>query len=154
MKRCISLMFLSISVIFAGVNVASAQSRFQITAPIYGNWCGPQHPVDMSRAAPPVNLLDAACMRHDYCVAAQGEYNCGCDISFLQELRSTRWPNPMVQNSARAIYDAIALVPCDTPDGTTYKQTLFAVDLFNDVMSGRGQPMDVFARWRVLLFGR
>ncbi len=59
----------------------------------------------------------------------------------------------MIQRNARAIYDAIALVPCDTPDGMTYKQTMFAVDLFYDVMSGKAMPMDVFDRWRALLFG-
>jgi len=146
-----------ISLVFYMVVMAAfpvvAQSNLQIFAPVYGNWCGPNHPVDMSRAGPPVDVLDAACMRHDYCVATRGEYDCGCDISFLQELRATRWQNPMIQRNARAIYDAMALVPCDAPDGMTYKQTMFAVDLFYDVVSGNAMPMDVVDRWRALLFG-
>jgi len=139
--------------VLASVGGSVAQSNLQVYAPVYGRWCGPNHPVDMSRAGPPVDMLDAACMRHDYCVAARGEYNCGCDVSFLNELRGTRWPNPLMQRNARAIYDAIALVPCDSPDGTTLKQTMFAVDLFYDVISGNGMPMDVMDRWRALFFG-
>ncbi|MCK4713378.1 MAG: hypothetical protein KAT26_10915 [Marinosulfonomonas sp.] len=135
-------------------DAAVAQTIPDVYARIYGNWCGPSHPVDMSRAAPPVDRLDAACMRHDYCVAARGDYDCGCDISLLQELRGTRWGNPVIQGNARAIYDAVALVPCSNPDGTTYKQTLFVVDLLYDFASGKGMPMDVVDRWRDLMFGR
>lgn len=153
MKAAIGVILVGLYMVFAAVSPAIAQSNLQIYAPIYGNWCGPNHPVNMSRAGPPVDPLDAACMRHDYCVAAQGEYNCGCDISFLQELRGTRWQNPMIQRNARAIYDVIALVPCDAPDGMTYKQTMFAIDLFYDVVSGNAMPMDVFDRWRSLFFG-
>ncbi len=153
MKNALSKVLFGFFLWVAGTGLVAAQSNLQIFAPVYGNWCGPNHPVDMSRAGPPVDVLDAACMRHDYCVAAQGEYDCGCDISFLQELRGTRWQNPMIQRNARAIYDAIALVPCDAPDGMTYKQTMFAVDLFYDVVSGNAMPMDVFDRWRALLFG-
>ena len=133
--------------------VVSAQSNLQIYAPVYGNWCGPNHPLNMSQASAPVDQLDAACMRHDYCIAAQGDYSCGCDIPFLRELRGTAWPNPMIQRNARAIYDAIALVPCNSPDGTALKQTMFAVDLFYDVMSGKSLPQDVFGRWRSLFIG-
>lgn len=136
-----------------GVGFAAAQSNLQIYAPIYGNWCGPNHPVNMSQANGPIDGLDAACMRHDYCIAQQGEYNCGCDISLLQDLRTTRWQNPMIQRNARAVYDAMALVPCNSPDGTTLKQTMFAVDLFYDLMSGNSVPNDVFERWRSLFFG-
>lgn len=132
---------------------AAAQSDLQIYAPVYGNWCGPNHPVNMSRADEPVDALDASCMRHDYCIAAQGDYSCGCDIPFLRELRSTRWPNPQVRRHARAIYDVVALVPCDSPDGTSYKQTMFAVDLFYDVVSGKSAPTDVLDRWRSLFIG-
>ncbi len=136
-----------------GAGIATAQGNLQIYAPIYGNWCGPNHPANMSQASVPIDPLDAACMHHDYCTATQGEYNCGCDISFLQDLRQTRWQNPTIQRNARAIYDAIALVPCNSPDGTTLKQTMFAVDLFYDVMSGKSVPSDVFERWRSLFFG-
>lgn len=149
MKRFIILLLC----LWGVAGAAQAQGNLQIYAPVYGNWCGPNHPVNMSRAAGPVDALDASCMRHDYCIAAKGAYSCGCDIAFLQELRGSRWPNRVIQQNARAIYDVIALVPCDTPDGTTYKQTMFAVDLFYDVMSGKSVPMDVFERWRSLFLG-
>jgi len=153
MKTSMAVISLVLYMVAMAASPVVAQSNLQIFAPVYGNWCGPNHPVDMSRAGAPVDPLAAACMRHDYCAAAQGEYSCGCDISLLQELRGTRWQNPMIQRNARAIYDAIALVPCDTPDGMTYKQTMFAIDLFYDVVSGNGAPMDVFDRWRALFSG-
>jgi len=136
-----------------GTGGATAQSNLQIYAPVYGNWCGPNHPVNMSQAGPPVDALDAACMRHDHCVAVQGAYSCGCDVSLLQELRQTPWQNPLIQRDARAIYDAIALIPCNSVDGTTLKQTMFAVDLAYDVVSGISAPLDVFERWRSLFLG-
>jgi len=148
-----SILLIGLCAWLFGASFAAAQNNLQIYAPIYGNWCGPNHPVNMSQAAAPVDPLDAACMRHDYCVAAQGENNCGCDISLLQVLRNTSWQNPVIQNNARAIYDAIALMPCNSPDGTTFKQTMFAVDLFYDVMSGKSVPLDVFERWRSLFTG-
>jgi len=150
MKRFVMLLLIGL---WCTGGMAQAQSNLQIYAPVYGNWCGPNHPVNMSRAPGPVDALDASCRRHDYCIAAQGEYSCDCDIAFLQDLRGTRWSNPMIQQNARAIYDAIALMPCNSPDGTAYKQTLFAVDLFSDVMSGKSAPTDVFERWRSLFFG-
>lgn len=152
MKR-VFVLLIGLCIWSFGANFAAAQSNLQIYAPIYGNWCGPNHPVNMSQANGPIDALDAACMRHDYCVALQGEYNCGCDISLLQGLRTTHWKNPMIQRNARAIYDAMALVPCNSPDGTTLKQTMFAVDLFYDVMSGNSVPGDVFERWRSLFIG-
>ncbi|NBC12891.1 MAG: hypothetical protein GVY09_06015 [Gammaproteobacteria bacterium] len=52
--------------------------------PIYGNWCGIDHP---SRGAPPpVDAFDAACMRHDICVASTPSDR-PCDIAFVNELR-------------------------------------------------------------------
>lgn len=52
--------------------------------PIYGNWCGIDHP---SRGwPPPVDAFDAACMRHDLCAAQPGPDR-GCDIAFVSELR-------------------------------------------------------------------
>lgn len=54
--------------------------------PIYGNWCGIDHP---SRGAPPpVDAFDAACMRHDLCVARTPSDR-PCDIAFVNELHRT-----------------------------------------------------------------
>ena len=130
-----------------------AESNLQIHAPVYGNWCGPHHPVDMGHASPPIDALDAACQRHDYCIAAKGQYSCGCDIPFLREVRSIQFSSLKSQQDARAIYDAIALVPCDTADGTSLKRTMFAIDLIYDVVSGNGTGLEVFTRWKNLVFG-
>ncbi len=142
--------FLAGLVQLLAAGVAAAQDNSWIDIPIYGNWCGPNHPENMSRAAPPVDALDAACMRHDQCTAARGRFDCGCDIGLLQELRATHWPNPVIGRNARAIYDAIAMVPCTSPDGMAVKQSMFTADLMRDVMTGQGTPMDVLDRWRRL----
>ena len=51
--------------------------------PIYGNWCGPGHP--SAAALPPVDVFDAACMRHDYCTAGPFPET-ACDRAFVGEL--------------------------------------------------------------------
>ncbi len=51
--------------------------------PIYGNWCGPGHPA--AGFPPPVDAFDAACMRHDLCVAAPVSEQ-ACDVAFVHEL--------------------------------------------------------------------
>ena len=130
-----------------------AQSTGGSAVPIYGNWCGPNYPADPTRAGPPVDPLDAACLRHDICVATRGSFDCGCDVGLLRELRATPWPNPVIQSNARAIYDAIALAPCSAPDGMALKQSMFSADLMTDMMSGQGTPMDVVDRWRRLMLG-
>jgi hypothetical protein len=136
-----------------GAGQVRAQNMPEISLPVYGNWCGPDWPVNIYNAPAPVDPIDAACMRHDFCFAALGDFSCRCDITLLNELRNGRYNAPWQQNTARAIYDAIALTPCDSPDGMSYKQTMFAVDLFTDTLSGRGTPMDVLDRWQNLLFG-
>ena len=152
--RLAGIMALCGGVLSVLAGAAFAQTPPFVSVPVYGNWCGPNQPANMAFAAPPVDMLDAACMRHDYCVAQRGPFDCGCDLGLLRELRATPWPNPVIRNDARAIYDAIALVPCRSAQGTALKQGLFGADLFDDVMSGRGTPADVLERWRRLMLGR
>ena len=147
--KALTLLLAGIAQLFAA-GIVAAQDGSWADIPIYGNWCGPNHPENISRAAPPVDMLDAACMRHDYCTAARGRFDCGCDIGFLNELRATPWPNPAIRRNARGIYDAIAMVPCSSPDGMAVKQSMFSADLLRDVMTGQGTPMDVLDRWRRL----
>jgi len=123
----------------------------QVSMPVYGNWCGLDHPVNPAFSAPPVDPLDAACMRHDYCTAAQGRFNCGCDLSLMYELRNTAWPTPSMQANARGIHDAIAVIPCTDPYGTAEKQSLFLQDTWIDTMNGNAAPLDVLDRWRRVL---
>ncbi len=74
---------LSAVVLFTGLGCAPAQAFFKCM-PIYGNWCGPGHPV-VGSYPPVVDAFDAACMRHDLCTLATYDAT-GCDIGFVQEL--------------------------------------------------------------------
>ncbi len=137
----------------AGLSFAAAQGTFPVSVPVYGNWCGPAYPASLSVDRPPVDPLDAACMRHDYCTAANGIGSCGCDIGFMSELRTTRWDNPVIWRNARAIYDAIAVIPCNSPSGTAAKLSLFTSDMAQDAIYGALPPLAVPDRWRMLFFG-
>jgi hypothetical protein len=77
--RTTSLLF---SAILLGV--AGDAAAFKCL-PMYGNWCGIGHP--SHGAPPPVDAFDAACMRHDLCVAST-PYDTPCDIAFVNELHA------------------------------------------------------------------
>lgn len=117
---------------------------------MYGNWCGPG--TDLNNF-PPVDPLDAACMRHDMCYVATGSVACECDVAFMGELRSMPYPNSDTFLRARAMYDALAMMPCDDPTGWALKQSLMWRDIADDALSGRATPMEVPARW-MYLFSR
>ncbi len=51
--------------------------------PLYGNWCGPGYPATV--ALPPVDVFDAACMRHDLCTNGPFSETL-CDRAFVDEL--------------------------------------------------------------------
>jgi len=53
--------------------------------PVYGNWCGPDYPPEGTHP-PPIDVFDAACMRHDYCTASATVEEV-CDVKFGAELR-------------------------------------------------------------------
>lgn len=109
--------------------------------PVHGNWCGPGW-----GAGPALDALDAACRRHDFCVSYQGSQNCGCDLGFMQELRRGPFPNPAMADKARAIYEAIALVPCTDPAGQATKTEMLMSDWMNGVMYGAEAPWAVLER--------
>ena len=136
---------------FVALLAAPVSVPAQISFPVYGNWCGPDYPQNPYTAQAPLDALDAACMRHDYCTAVQGRFDCGCDLALMGELRNTNWPNPYIQSDARGIYDAIAVAPCSDPFGTAQKQSLFMEDLWNDTVNGEVAPVDLLARWRRML---
>jgi hypothetical protein len=52
--------------------------------PIYGNWCGVGYPA--AGYPPPIDVFDAACMRHDLCLASPTP-EAACDVAFIGELR-------------------------------------------------------------------
>ena len=117
---------------------------------LYGNWCGPGTNL---YNPPPMDPLDAACMRHDICYAASGSASCECDVAFMGELRSMSYPNEDIYLRSRAMYDALAMTPCDDPTGWALKQSLMWRDIADDAISGRATPFEVPARW-MYLFSR
>lgn len=142
-----------LSLLLSGASSAKAQSMPEMWIPIYGNWCGLDHPTSFDGAGAPVDALDAACRRHDYCAAARGDFDCGCDIGLMGELRSTRWGDPVIASHARAIYDGIAMKPCSAPDGMAFKQSQMMSDMMRDMANGRAAPLNAVERWRRLLLG-
>lgn len=114
---------------------------------LYGNWCGPG--TDLT-ALPPLDPLDEACMRHDMCYASTGSVACECDVAFMGELRRIPYPNKDLYLRARAMYDALAMTPCDTPTGWAVKQSLMWSDIASDAANGRALPFEVPARWLYL----
>lgn len=88
---------------------------------MYGNWCGLYYPKDISKAAPPVDELDAICMRHDLCYVAQGQFDCSCDQAFEENLSADLSENiyqGIQRIYARSFRQYILTSPCHgTPDG-------------------------------------
>lgn len=117
---------------------------------LYGNWCGPG--TDLN-TFPPIDPLDNACMRHDVCYVATGSIACECDVAFMREVRAIPYPTKDLYLRARAMYDALAMTPCDDPGGWALKQSLMWSDIADDALSGRATPFEVPARW-MYLFSR
>jgi len=121
---------------------ATAQS-----VPVHGNWCGIGYSGgNLPTPAPPTDPLDAACMRHDICTGYQGRFNCGCDLGFMYELRTTQWPNPGLAEKARATYEAIGMLPCTNPEGYAQKMRLVSGDWLSDMTTGRQAPWEIMNR--------
>ncbi len=131
--------------------VAAPAAARAMSLPMYGNWCGPGHPRDAHAARlAPIDGLDAACMAHDLCTAQVGRQHCGCDIRFMNRVRDLRYPTADRQAIARAMYDALAMIPCDDPMDTAYKQARVWSDLAADFFSGRAGPWEMPLRWMAL----
>ena len=134
--------------VLALASTLAAPAAAQVGIPVHGNWCGPGH-----GAGPALDPLDAACLRHDLCVAtAGGPFNCACDLAFMDELRRIPWPNPVLQSRARGVYEAITMIPCSSPAGQARKIEWAARDWMNAVMSGRELPSATFTRF-LRMFG-
>lgn len=58
------------------------------TFPVYGNWCGPDHPRKGTNP-PPVDAVDAACRKHDFCYAHK-YFACDCDNQLLADLATIK----------------------------------------------------------------
>jgi len=116
-----------------------------IALPVHGNWCGPNH-----GGGPALDLLDAACLRHDLCTIQAGRFDCGCDLAFMYELRHQPWPNAWLATKARGVFEAIAMTPCTGPGGQASKMSLAASDWMRDVTNGREAPWAFLDRLGVL----
>lgn len=135
----------------AAVSVPAARAGDLFSIPMHGNWCGPNHPSNALEASyPPIDPLDDACRAHDVCYAARGYGSCRCDLAFMATLRRMPYPNPMVEEKARAIYDAVGLMPCDDPVSSVYKQERVWSDLASDAASGRRAPWELPMRFAKL----
>lgn len=95
---------------------------------VYGNWCGPNHPLDdlMNVAPGPLDQLDAACMIHDYCYAEVGYLDCGCDEELTNELKRQLASNDYTTAQAlvaRGIYNYFAAAPCKQSESNPQAKT-------------------------------
>ena len=78
---------------------------------LHGNYCGPGN-----RPGPPVDALDAACMRHDPCMPATGLPSCGCMTRLQNEAEAVAHnpaEPPDVQILASATAAGAALTLCE-----------------------------------------
>ena len=129
---------------------AMAQNLGGLSFPVHGNYCGPGHGANGFGWPAPVDPLDYICLQHDLCTGPSGQLSCGCDIRFMQSLRATPWPNPGYKSKARAIYDAMAMMPCTDPAGQAVKMEMAMRDWADGVASGREPPWEIFLRWGYL----
>ena len=67
---------------------------------VYGCWCGKGEPPEGENPYP-IDIWDAACMRHDICYRNRGINNPQCDMDFINELRSIHARNPYLQVPAQ-----------------------------------------------------
>ena len=141
--------FFALAAVFMVVMATATPSHATLMSmPMHGNWCGPGTPGNGVEATyPPIDPLDQACYQHDTCYNLQGNGDCGCDIQFMNHLKSIRYPSKYLEDKARAMYDAIGLIPCTNPMGSAYKQRCVWGDLAWDAMSGRRAPWEMPLRF-------
>ena len=125
---------------------ATPAAAVDLSLAVHGNWCGPGH-----GGGPALDVLDAACRRHDLCVRRSGVYfNCDCDLAFMDELRHRAWPLELYQR-ARGVYEAIALTPCRDPEGQAQKLDWMMNDRLGALRSGREPLFSPLGRFLKML---
>ncbi len=124
------------------LTIAASAAQAGTAYPVHGNWCGPKH-----AGGAVLDPLDAACRRHDLCTYATRNYDCGCDLLFMDELRRRSWPSEALYLKARAVYEAIALVPCvGTAEQRAAKLAWLRNDTAGAVARGREARGAAFSR--------
>lgn len=124
------------------LSIFAATAEAGTAFPVHGNWCGPMH-----SGGAALDPLDAACRRHDICIARTRILDCGCDLLFMDELRRRSWPSQALYLEARAVYEAIAVVPCvGTAQQQATKLDWVRHDTAGAVARGREAPGAAFER--------
>jgi hypothetical protein len=81
----------------------------------HGNYCGRG---DRGPGAPPMDELDAACMRHDACYDQRGDRSCACDKQLGQEavaVSNMKSLSRELRARAAAVAEAASLMGCNKP---------------------------------------
>lgn len=116
MKSLIFVPAVAVMMMGNATNAAETEADTAGTYAVYGNWCGPSHPVDTTKAPPPIDNLDASCMRHDLCYETKGTLNCDCDADLVGEIRADldnkAYLRPQLKY-ARNIHNYFQASPCD-----------------------------------------
>ena len=102
--------------------VAALPGQAQDYALIHGNYCGfRKAPGPEGSDLPPVDVLDAICMRHDQCYDLRGNFECSCDLALMREISALRWAEGRSVRLARAVFYGIAALPCSDVQGQLRK---------------------------------
>jgi hypothetical protein len=70
--------------------------------PVYGNWCGANHPKEGTNPEP-IDRTDLACQHHDKCYEENGYLSASCDENLITELKSFIPDNPIEAVARKAI---------------------------------------------------
>jgi hypothetical protein len=131
-------------------STAPVRSDMRGTFPVYGNWCGPDHPKLLAgNEPPPIDSIDAACMRHDKCYAENTYFSCSCDVKLWSELRTN--PHP----TAKAITYYFGTTPCLGPDlllKPVTAATSLTTDLTDDPKLGAALTFPFIVVWGLVSF--
>lgn len=146
MRRTPIIFTLALAGIAALAAPQPSAAKNPLNLAVHGNWCGPG-----ARSGPVTDDLDAACHAHDLCARREGWFDCGCDLAFMDRLRRQSWPSEAFYQKARAVYEAIALVPCRGVEGQITKLDWANHDWHGAVASEREAPVDRTLRFFRLL---
>lgn len=130
MRRRLTALALALAWLVLATAPVAAKNPFDLV--VHGNWCGPG-----ARSGPVTDALDAACREHDLCARREGWFDCGCDLAFMDQLRRQSWPSQGLYEKARAVYEAIAMVPCRGIEGQMTKLDWVNSDWRGALASGR-----------------
>lgn len=81
----------------------------------HGNYCGKGQ---RGQGLPPIDDLDAACMRHDACYDAAGYSSCACDAALKREastVSDSESASLEVRRRALSVIEATAAMECRAP---------------------------------------